>query len=258
MFKSLRHSSFTALFCVLTLGTALGGTGSSSKSPGPAIPPPAGDESGGIEIEASVGYDSHYVFRGELLQKNTPWAEISITAPITDSLSFNLTPWYLYDVDTNYDEFDLLASFSYSLDKYELSLGYAAYFYPQGALGDGEGIDDEEEIFGSISTDLGPLSVEFLTAYSITRDGLYYELNVDLPYEASEKLTITPGVAVGADSDYFDAGTGFNHVSVRLNADYALTDSLTLSAYVRANFPFEHLSYAESDFVGGMQLTVGF
>ena len=240
---------------------AVAGT-SATAAPSPAAPP-VEEESiglwGGIGLEASVGWDSHYIFRGEPLQENTVWAQLSYDLALTDSLSLNITPWFLQDADTDYNEFDLTAALTYSLDPWEFSVGYAGYYYPRKSLGGNEGINDEQEMTASVGRSFGDLTATLLGAYSFTRDGFYYEIALDYAFTVSDSLTLTPGVVFGWDTDYYSDGTDVNHIGLRLAADYQLTPWCTLSPYIAGNLPLGALEvdYGD-DFYGGISLTVAF
>jgi hypothetical protein len=262
----MKSSRFSLAGASLVLGLAVPSLAFAGTSPTPAPAPPtpaATEEStgllGGIGLEASVGWDSHYVFRGEPLQENTLWTQLSYDLSLTDSLSLNITPWFLQDLDTDYNEIDLSASLTYSLDPWEFSAGYAGYYYPRKSFGGGEGIGDEQEIIASVSRSFGDLTATLLGAYSITRDGLYYEFALEYPVTVTDSFTLTPGVVVGADTDYYDDGTDLNHVSLRLTADYQLTPWCTLSSYLAGNLPTGHLEdYYDNDLYGGVSLIVVF
>ncbi len=244
------------LFCSLLL--ALPGWTSAGTPGGTITPPPPAQEDKGPSLEWSLGYDSDYIFRGEPLQTSTLWTQLEAELALTDSLSLTVTPWYLYDVDSEYDEFDLTSSLNLSLGSWELSLGYAGYYYPQGALGGGEGIEDEQEMTFSVSRDLGPVSASFLTAYSFTREGYYYEVSLELPYEINDTFSVVLGGTLGWDTDYFAAGTGFNHVGLMLSVPVKLSESVTLTPYVAGNLPMDHLEDYDNQLFGGVKLAVGF
>lgn len=221
-------------------------------------PVPGASEPAGLQIEAATGFDSLYLFRGEYLFKNTPWAELSLTAPLTESLALKIRPWYLWAADDDFEEFDLQGELSLSAGEYEIGLGYAGYFYPNGALGAGEGISDEQEMTLSVSRDVGPVALTVLGARSFSRDGFYYEVSAELPYEVSHNVTLYGGVVVGADTDYFGRGTQFNHVKALLSMDYLLTENLTLSTYLAQNIPLGSLKSAGDDLFGGVALYYAF
>jgi len=252
------------------LGFWLSTSGLAGEAPAPALGggkapaslaevQPGGEPFAGLSVEAGAGWDSHYIFRGELLQENTFWTQLSFDLPLTEAVSLNLTPWFLQDGDTDYNELDLSAALTYSLDPWSFSAGYAGYYYPRKSLGGNEGIGDEQELTSSVSRRFGDFTTTLLGAYSLTRDGFYYELSLAYDLALAEKLTLTPTVALGADTDYFATGTDLNHVSLRLAASYELTPNCTFSPYIAGNLPTGHLeSDVGQDFYGGISLTLGF
>lgn len=253
----------SGLAVFLGFGSAL--LGLAGTPPAPSAPPPVVtvDEDpgllGGIGLEASVGWDSHYIFRGEPLQENTAWTQLSYDLALTDSLSLNITPWFLQDLDTDYNEIDLSGTLTYSLPHWDFSVGYAGYYYPRKSFGGNEGIGDEQEVVAAVSRSLGDFTATLLGAYSITRDGFYYELALDYELEVSEVLSLTPGVVLGWDTDYYGEGTDLNHVSLRLAADFQLSPWCTLSPYLAGNLPMGKLDADyDDDFYGGVSLTVAF
>lgn len=262
--KAKRLSTLGLAAPILLASSALTLAGTSPAPAPPAAPPVTVTEEdpgllGGIGLEASAGWDSHYIFRGEPLQENTVWTQLSYDLALTDALSLNITPWFLQDVDTDYNEFDLLGALTYALDPWEFSLGYAGYYYPRKSLGGNEGIGDEQEMTASVTRSFGDLSATLLGAYSFTRDGFYYEFALEYEIGVTDALTLTPGVALGWDTDYFGDGTDLNHVALRLSADYQIAPWCTLSPYIAGNLPTGHLgSDYTDDFYGGVSLTVAF
>lgn len=212
----------------------------------------------GVAVEWSIGYDTHYVFRGEPLQENTGWTQLSVDVPLGPGVTWNLSPWFLQDLDTDYNEFDAITSLNLEAGEWQLSLGYAGYFYPRGGLGGGEGIGDEHEAFFSAGREWEGLSATATVAWNFDRRGAYYELALDYPLEVTSWLQVTPGVAAGADSDYYGEGTEFNHVRAQLAAEVRLSENVTLSPYVAAVFPTGSLRGADDEVYGGVALAVSF
>lgn len=225
---------------------------------GKGISPPPLPEAPGIEWEISAGYDTHYIFRGELLQENTPWAQISLDVPITESLSWNLTPWFLYDADSDYSEFDLNSSFSLSVGKTEFSVGYASYYYPRGGEGDGFGLGDEQEFSLGVSRDIFSLKASATAVYNIRRDGFYFEAALAQPYEFNDTVSVELGVALGFDTGYYAKGFDFNHALVTLSVPINLTESLVLTPYIAGNFPGGNLDEEDAHVFGGVKLAFSF
>lgn len=215
-------------------------------------------DSGGWEQEIILGYDSHYIFRGETLQKNVGWAQWSLDIPLNDTFSLNFNPWFYEDLDSDFNEYDLNLTLSASLGTYEVSVAYSGYFYPRGGLGGGLGLNDEQEFSLSVAHDLFSLKATALVAYNLERDGYYFELLLAQPYEINDTFSVELSVALGFDSNYYAGGTGFNHVQPMLSVPIKLTESLTLQPYVAGNFPMDHLDYDQARFFGGIQLGISF
>lgn len=216
------------------------------------------DEDTGLAIAVTAGYDSHYIFRGELLQENVFWTEASVDIPLTEQLSLNLTPWFLQDMDTDYNEFDMTGALTLSLEDWEFSAGYAGFYYPRRSWGGGVGIRDEQETSLSASRSFGDFTATVLTAYSFTRDAFYFEVAAEYGLKVTDKLCLTPGVTLGWDTDYYAPGTDVNHVGLMLAASYELTSWLSINSYVAGNLPFGHLRDIGEDVYGGVSLTVSF
>ena len=227
----------------------------------PPIQTPADEESGlfgGIGVEWTAAYDTHYIFRGEPIQKNTAWTQISWDVTLTESLSLNVTPWFLLDLDSDYDEFDLEGSLTLSAGGFDWSLGYAGYYYPRGALGGGEGIEDEQEMWAAVGREFGSVSATLFGAYSFTREAFYFEAVVESPFEVTNWLTLTPAATLGWDVDYFEEGANWNHATLQLTASIKLSPWCSLNPAVGVNFPFGSLEYADEDVFGGVSLVVVF
>jgi hypothetical protein len=244
------------LTCLAGLGRA--GTGTPAAQTGPPVSEEEEGLFGGIVLALSTGYDSHYIYRGEPLGENTGWAEVSLDLALTEHLSLNVTPWFLQDLDTDYSEINLTAALTLSLDPWEFSGSYQGYYYPRHSLGGGEGIRDEHEMSLSVARSFGSLTTSVLSAYSVTREAFYFEAGIEYEIEVTDKLSLTPAVVLGWDSDYFDEGTEFNHVGLMLMASYNLTPWCVLSPYIAGNLPVGHLSYVSNDVYGGVKVTIVF
>jgi hypothetical protein len=219
---------------------------------------PTVDKPTGLEWELSAGYDSHYIFRGERLQENTPWAQLSLDVPLTESLSWNLTPWFLYAPDGDFNEFDFNSTLAYTLGDYELSLGYASYYYPKGAEGGNVGRGDEQECSLGLSRDIGSMTGSVLAVYNLPRDGFYYELKLEQPFVINDTFSVKLSQILALDSHYFDQGTNWNHALTTLEVPVKLSETLTLSPYAAVNVPWGHLDYESTKVFGGVKIAWSF
>ena len=223
-----------------------------------ATPPVEAEKSPVWENEITLGYDSHYVFRGELIQKNVGWTQWSLDVPLSDSFNLNVNPWYYHDLDSDFNELDINVTLSASLGTYEVAAAYSGYYYPRGGLGNGEGVGDEQEFALSVAHDIFSLKATALAAYNVGRDGYYFELLVAQPYEINDTFSLELGVAVGFDAGYFASGMGFNHVQAMLSFPIKLSKSMELRPYIAGNFPGGHLDYEDTRLFGGVQLGFSF
>ncbi len=215
------------------------------------------DTSLGNEFEWSVGYDSHYIFRGEFLQYSTFWTELSYEWEINDTFSLGVTPWFLQDAIADYDEWNLLVDLTATFGETEFTLGYAGFWYPRGDIGAGVGEGAEHEFSVGASRSLGPLTVGVLSAWNYNRDGFYYELSVEYEHELSDSLTLTPMVTSGWDHKYYDNGGGWNHMAFLVKVDWAVSSRLSVSPYVAENITSARLEN-RNDFFGGIQIAMEF
>jgi hypothetical protein len=212
------------------------------------------EESAGWEWELSAGIDSNYIFRGQRIQEDTGWGQISLDVPLSDKLALNLTPWFAYAGEGDYNEFDFNTNLYYTLGKYEISFGYAAYIYPTGSFGGGDGTGDEQEYSLALSRDIWTMNASATAVYNLPWNGFYYEFRVEQPYEFSDRLSFNLSAAVGFDRNYFGPGTKWNHLLATLETPIKLTESLVLTPYAALNVPWGHLDYEPTKLFGGVRL----
>ena len=221
-------------------------------------PPPVAEEEFTLGAELSVGYDSHYIFRGEELQENSVWGQLEIGIPLCEEAALTLTPWYESSTDSDYSEVDLNASLDVDFKVVSVSAGYAGYFYPRGSFGGDEGIDDEHEAFLSVTKEVGPLEFTGLYAYNFDREAGYLEASVGATFELTPNIALAPAVAVGYSADYYGVD-GFTHVQVQLGLPIKLTKTATLTPYIAGNIPLEVLNdWQDERLYGGVSLAVTF
>jgi len=221
----------------------------------PIAPLPAAD-SPEIGAELSIGYDTHYIFRGFNYGENLVWAGVDIGVPLSDALSLNLGTWYGTLAEDSYDELNLLAGLSYDLGNFEVGVGAIWYYYPQGFDGGGLGIDDSLELGATIGTSIGPVDVGLGYYYDLEEEGSYLELGAETTIELSDRVALVPGALVSYADDYFGVD-GFNNVGVSLSLPIALTDRATLKPYIAATWEIDD-SGQEDEVYGGISLNVRF
>jgi len=249
----MKKNKLAAAVGILGCAAFLAATPVKAGSPVMHTPAPASSE---IGAEVSVGYDTHYIFRGFNYGENLIWAGVDLGVPLSDGLSLNLGTWYGTLAEASYDELNLLAGLSYDLGGVELGVGAIWYYYPQGFNGGGSGIDDSLELGASIGTSVGPIDLGLGYYYDLEEEGSYIELGAETRIELSDRIALVPGTSISYADDYFGI-TGFNAVGARLSLPISLTDRATLTPYIAATWEIDD-SGQEDEVYGGVSLSVSF
>jgi hypothetical protein len=226
----------------------------------PAVIQPVAEEP--LGFTATIGYDTHYVFRGVLFAENLVSAGIDGIIPLTDMLSLNVGAWYgtsaddsgVFGAGGSFHELDLYAALLVKVGDATVGLKFTEYLYDGTAA-----VDDIPEV-GIIAT--VPLGFVDLTAgvyYDFTADGVYGEIGISKSIPITDTISLVPGVLVSAAEDYYGV-SGFNHIKVGLSLPIKLTSTATLTPYVAGNFPLGDLDDLGEDsrVYGGIALSVAF
>jgi len=222
-------------------------------------PAPAEDPLG---ITATIGYDTHYVYRGIRFADNLVTAAIDGNFALTDVLSLNVGAWWGTSADDSfvsgesYHELDLYAALMADLGPVTIGLKYQYYLYEGDAA---EVLDDINEVGILLATTLGPVDLIGGAYYDETADGFYFETGVSKSISITDRISLVPAVLVSYAVDYYGVD-GFNHVKASLSLPIKLTSTATLTPYVAGNLPIDALDdLGEEDRVyGGVSLSVSF
>lgn len=206
----------------------------------------------------TAGWDSTYIFRGANISNDDDlvWTNLAVT--LFDTL--NLAAWYASVPGEDFSELDLTASLTYSVGIVDLTAGVIWYYFPDAPE---DAIDDTFEPFVSANVNIGEYVDWFVYGgYDTEDEGWYFYTSVSAGIPVTDWLTLTPLAGIGYGVDYYndeDSDNDFNHVDVRLTASFALTETVTLSPYIAAVFPLEHIDDAqEEELYGGVSLSVSF
>lgn len=225
------------------------------KAGDPVVPAPA-PASTEIGAEVSVGYDTHYIFRGFNVGENLVWGGVDLGVPLGEGLSLNLGTWYGSLADSAYDELNLLAGVTKQIGNIEVGVGAIWYYFGQGINGGGSGIEDALELGASLGASLGPIDLHLGYYYDLEEDGSYIELAAEHTYEVSDRIAFVPGALISYADDYYGV-SGFNAVGARLTMPIKLTDNATLSPYIAATWEIDG-SGQDDEVYGGISLSVSF
>jgi hypothetical protein len=232
--------------------------GSPDKAPAP-VQPPAEDPLG---FTATIGYDSHYVYRGILFAENLVTAAIDGNIALTDTLSLNLGAWYGTSADDSftlggsYTELDLYAALMADLGPVTVGFKYQYYLFEGDA---GDVLDDINEVGILLATTVGPVDLIAGAYYDETADGFYFETGVSKSIAITDRISLVPAVLVSYAIDYYGVD-GFNHVKASLGLPIKLTSTATLTPYIAGNLPIDALDDLgeEERVYGGITLSVSF
>lgn len=244
---------------LLTLGmsafAASAFAGAPAKAPAPVQP---AEEPLGFSV--TVGYDSHYIFRGVEFAQNLVSAAIDGTLPLTDTLSLNVGAWYGTSADDSgvlggsFHELDLYAALLADLGPATVGLKFTQYLF------DGDSaFADAPEVGAIVSTTVGPLDVIAGAYYDFEAEGFYFETGVSHTFAVTDRVSLVPAALVSYGVDYYGVD-GFNHVKLALSAPIKLTSTATLSPYIAYNLPIDALDDLgeEDQIYGGITLSVSF
>lgn len=202
---------------------------------------------GMTEATLEIALSSAYVDRGQVMN-NDPVIQPEITL---SQYGFSVNMWANYDLGSNMhsvssdvSEFDL--SFAYSLpvdiNQMAIDIGIINYNFP----GNGNAsLPSTTELFLSSTI----LSFEDLFVPSITifgdieeYPGAYVLLDVVIPYEVSEFMSVAGGISAGyGNTSYNDenwaSGSGsydadYNDFNLYVTGNYEVSDTLTAAAHL--------------------------
>jgi hypothetical protein len=234
---------------------------------GPAVVQPPAEEPLGFTV--TVGYDSHYIFRGVLFAENLVSAGIDGTIPLTDMLSLNVGAWYGTSADDSgrfgipvtggsFHELDLYGAILADLGPVTVGAKYTAYLY-DGESTDNGAVNDVNEVGLFLTTTVGPVDVLAGAYYDDEADGFYFETGVSHKFEITDRISLVPAALVSFGEEYYGV-SGFNHVRLMLSAPIKLTSTATLTPYIAGNLPIDALddNGEEDQLYGGVSLSVSF
>ncbi|MEQ1843234.1 MAG: TorF family putative porin, partial [Verrucomicrobiales bacterium] len=163
---------------LLTLGMSVFAASAFAGAPGQA-PAPVQPAEEPLGFSVTVGYDSHYIFRGVEFAENLVSAAIDGTLPLTDMLSLNVGAWYGTSADDSgilggsFHELDLYAALLADLGPATVGVKFTEYLF------DGDSaFNDAPEIGLLLSTTAGPVDVIAGAYYDFEAEGFYFETGI--------------------------------------------------------------------------------
>lgn len=213
--------------------------------------PPANDDSV-PQITAEAALMSAYVWRGQVYN-NDFVVQPQLTISQYD-ISFNI--WANYDlidnfigINNDFSEIDFTLAYTLPVDINEVTfdIGLIHYNFPAnaeiGGVPVGFNAQSTTELFATATVqsfrDLPIPVIPSLTLFGDVdeADGVYFLLDVVVPYDVSDELAVEGGIKVGYGNttynDYYfgdNQDAGLNDINFYGNASYAIADNLTASA----------------------------
>lgn len=200
----------------------------------PIAPAPVNDDLG---INASLGYDTNYIFRGVNMGQH--WVRSAIDGSLLliggagedagntylnwdvqfgtlagdqDSLSSSVNRFASgNNAEASFQRLQLGAAIAHDFGPATISLGYR-YFRNMGdaaqqstlnnATGRAFGMNDAQEVSLGLATSIGPIDLASSAIYDITNQGWYFDVTASTTVAITDSISFVPSVNVGYAKDY--------------------------------------------------------
>ncbi len=208
---------------------------------------------GAADVKVGSALSSAYVWRGITFNDGL------VFQPSIDvgNGGFGLNVWGNMDLDDygdqldsgQFSEIDLTLSYSFDVDPVSVSLGYIEYLFPQtdegGALG-------TREIYLSLGMDIiENLSAGLKGYYDFDEVEDYYinfSLNYNIPLIEPVSIDLAAAAGYAGDEYAADGDAGFFDYLLTLGVNYAISESLSLTASVNYTDAFDDDKLPDGDF----------
>lgn len=223
-------------FLALAATPVVAGTAPAPKNP--IAPAPENDDLG---INATLGYDSSYVWRGVNFGSN--WLSAGLNGDIllvggagedgagSTSLLWDVNWGFLagdndaftpsfsgvglpFNDHNSFQRLQMAAAFAHDFGPATVSLGYR-YFYNMGdladqkvwngpaALGNGyNGMKDAGEVFLGLNTSVGPIDLASSANYDMSNGGWYFDINASTTVAITDSISFVPSFNLGYVANY--------------------------------------------------------
>ena len=253
-------------------------SGKCAKCVAPQVTQPEED----LGLTLSVGYDSHYFFRGLNLAEDWISTSLDWTLPLTKDLRLDTGASFGTSAgDTarigrtafngaSYERLELNANLVATVGQFDIGVGYRWYHN----MGDLANImEDGNEVGVNLATKLGPINFGLGAYRDFSIDGWFFEAAVNSEIKLCDRVSLVPGVNIGYADHYSYHLTAFGarpktnswtNVGVSLALPIKLTKRATLTPYIAGNFPLNDLrsqggfKIEDDQVYGGVSLSVKF
>lgn len=231
-----------------------------------------------IESEFYAGYDSSYIFRGINLGDDLYSFGFDFSGSCDCGFDWNAGIWYANfgdDFAFADEEIDIYAGISKDFGGVTASLGFIRYILPDAAIA------DFTELYGGLSTTVGAVDLAVTVYWTIDAEAgltfgpsgesatgdFYYEFTADYSLPIAEKVSLDLNGTAGFVSN---SGDDYSTFSATAGLNFALSEAISLSTYVSAEFtegadfrdfissPFGAPTEDGDDFFGGASVSFAF
>lgn len=228
----------------------------------------AGSAFGEDEIDYSfyAGYDTNYIFRGADLGNDLFSYGIDASGSCDCGFDWYAGVWFgsyrSGDLDgfngNDENETDIYGGVSKDLGFVTASVGFIHFSFDSNNTG-GLGVsEDTTEIVFGLSKSIGVIDLDFTWYEDVDAfDSTYVEFNASHSRELTDRATLNLGLGFG-NYDDFGGTDSYLFYSVTTGVDYALSDKLTLSTYITAEFTEgarNVTNVEDNEFFGGASLS---
>lgn len=270
----MKKAILVAIIGALTLGVNAGDWGKA-----PVYDDKTPVESLDFSGEATVGYDTRYLYRGLWFGNDVAWGDVSISKELTPNLTWSANVFYI-DVLSNalsYSEANLGTGLAYDSNIGTFSVGFLFYKFFDGFAGNSPGVgpgaqQDASEVNIGYSRELfAGITASALAAYDFRISAMYFEGGLSKSWVLTDTIGLELSGALGYGlNDYYsqtlsgDARDGITHGLVSLALPIAITDNATFSPHISANFSGDGRTRGNAASVGdtavfyGASLAIGF
>ncbi|MFV1994396.1 MAG: TorF family putative porin [Verrucomicrobiales bacterium] len=211
----------------------------------------------------SVGYDSHYIFRGTNLGENAPWLGVDLSTPLGNGLTLDAGLWYVNstsgsDILPNTganDELDLYVSLGGTVGPVDIAVGYTAYLFPESRPDSSFRGNSENEVGISFGTAISIIDASFAYYYNWDSpiDNNYYELGLSTGIDLSDRTSL----AFGVDVAFY--GSNYSHTLVTASMPIVITQNAVIEPYIAYVWADSIQGIPREDqLFGGVSLNVSF
>ena len=185
-----------------------------------------------IGVNYYGGWDSHYYSEG---RDNLDGGSL-----ITNDVQLNwkfITGelWYVASPGQSYDELQAILALSQSINNLSFYATYTHLQFPSDNLND-------DEVGAGISLSGLPANLQLAVDayYSFVADGSFAELSAAQSFAITESLSVTGTGIFGINQNYISDGhDGANHVALRLESMYMISESIALMAQITQSWEID-------------------